>query len=233
MKLLRKILFRIIIFALIIGIISAFILGIIGFNTYSNSLKEKRFLDRISEVTENENFVAFDNLSKDYVNAVIAVEDHRFYKHGAIDFISIGRAFYINISTFSLREGGSTITQQVAKNVFFSQEKKLSRKLGEIFASIDLERNYTKDEIFAFYVNTAYFGEGYYGIKEASNGYYQKEPNELNLDEASMLAGIPNAPSVYSPKKNMNLAKQRQSQVLDRMVKYKFITQDEVNSITQ
>ena len=232
MKFFKRFLFKFILFLFIIGIIMTFIFGIIGFNSYSNALKEKRFLDRISEITTNENFVPFSNLSKDYINAVIAVEDHRFYNHGALDFISIARAFYTNLSKHSLKEGGSTITQQVAKNVFFSQEKTLSRKLGEIFASIDLEKNYSKDEIFTFYVNTSYFGDGFYGIKEASNGYYQKDPIDLTLDEASMLAGIPNAPSVYSPTKNPELAKQRQAQVLERMVKYKYISQETANEIT-
>ena len=95
-----------------------------------------------------------------------------------------------------------------------------------------MEKNYSKDEIFTFYVNTSYFGDGFYGIKEASNGYYQKDPIDLTLDEASMLAGIPNAPSVYSPTKNPELAKQRQAQVLEKMVKYKYISQATANEIT-
>ena len=100
----------------------------------------------------------------------------------------------------------------------------MERKLGEFFAAFDLEKNYTKNEIFALYVNSSYFGDGYYGIYDASMGYYQKEPKDLNLDEASMLAGIPNAPSVYAPTVNPDLAKKRQNHVLNKMVEYGYIS---------
>ena len=107
----------------------------------------------------------------------------------------------------------------------------MSRKLGEIFAAYDLEKNYTKNEIFELYVNTSYFGDGYYGIYSASMGYYNKLPKDLNLDEASMLAGVPNAPSVYAPTVNPDLAKKRQKHVLNKMAEYGYISQDEANSI--
>ena len=162
-----------------------------------------------------------------YRNAVIAVEDHRFYDHGPIDFISLGRAIFVNIKSREFKEGGSTITQQVAKNIVFSQEHSFFRKLGEVFASFDLEKNYSKNEIFELYVNTAYFGDGFYGIYDASFGYYKKEPKDLNLDEASMLAGVPNAPSLYSPNVNLNLAKKRQSHVISKMKDYGYITEKE------
>ena len=167
---------------------------ILGYSAYSSALKEKPLLTRIEEVTSDEHYTSFDNLSEDYRNAVVAVEDHRFYDHGAIDPIGIARALWVNITNWELQEGGSTITQQVAKNVVFSQEETFSRKLGEILAAYDIEKNYSKNEILALYVNTCYFGEGYYGIYDASMGYYNKEPKDLNLDEASMLAGVPNAP---------------------------------------
>ena len=219
---------------LIILVIVIIVLGIgyiakIGYDYYQEVLKEKSFQDRIAEIKNNENFVSYDKLSQDYINAVVAVEDHRFFKHGAIDLISIGRAIHINFSNQELIEGGSTITQQVAKNVFFTQEESIKRKSAELFASIDLEKNCSKEEIFALYVNTAYFGNGYYGIKEACNGYYNKEPKDLDLSEASMLAGVPNAPSVYAPTKNPDLARKRQQHVLRKMVEYGYITQEEAN----
>ncbi len=203
----------------------------IGFGYYSNSLKEKSLVERIEEITTKEDYTPFDQLSKNYVNAVIAVEDHRYYEHGAIDPIGIARAFYTNIRDGQFDEGGSTITQQVAKNVVFNQDKTLLRKLGEIFAAYDLEKNYSKDEIFAFYVNSSYFGDGYYSIYEASQGYYKKDPKDLNLSEATMLAGVPNAPSVYAPTVNPDLAKKRQKHVLNKMAEYGYITQEEANSI--
>ena len=212
MKVFRKIL--LILLILIIVILSIFC--IIGFSTYSAKLKEKPLVNRIEEITSDEHFVKFGDMSADYRNAVIAVEDHRYYDHGPVDFIGIGRAIFNNIRYGELREGGSTITQQVAKNIFFSHEQTFTRKLGEIFAAFDLEKNYTKNEIFELYVNTAYFGDGYYGIYDASYGYYNKSPKDLNLDESSMLAGVPNAPSVYAPTVNLTLAKQRQQHVIKK-----------------
>ncbi len=227
MKLFRKLL--LIIFVLIL--IAIIILGTIGFVTYSKALDEEPLLTRTAKVTDDEHYVPFNDLPKDYINAVISVEDRRYYDHGPVDFIGIARALWTNFRTGELREGGSTITQQVAKNLVFSQEETLTRKLGELFAAFDIEKNFSKDEIFALYVNSAYFGDGYYGIYDASMGYYGKEPKDLNLDEASMLAGIPNAPSVYAPTINPDLAKERQAHVLKTMVENEYITQDQANEI--
>ena len=226
-----KILKRLIIFLLLVAIVGFTICFIIGYSTYSKALEEKPLITRIDEITEKENYVPFDELSKNYINAVVAVEDRRYYEHGAIDPIGIARAIWVNITNWDLREGGSTITQQVAKNVIFSQEDTIPRKLGEIIAAFDLEKNYSKDEILAIYVNTCYFGDGYCGIYDASMGYYNKEPKDLNLDEASMLAGVPNAPSAYSPNVNPDLAKKRQQHVLEKMVENGYITQEEADSI--
>ena len=227
MKLFRKIL----IILLVLIILAGTICFIIGYSTYSKALEEKPLITRIQEIESSDNFVPFSELPKNYLNAVVAVEDHRFYEHGPIDLIAIGRDIWVNISNGELREGGSTITQQLAKNVVLSQEETASRKLGEIVAAFDIEKNYSKDEILALYVNTCYFGEGYYGIYEASMGYYNKEPKDLNLDEATMLAGVPNAPSVYAPTVNPDLARKRQEHVLEKMVEYGYITQEEANSI--
>ena len=204
---------------------------IIGYNAYSKALEEKPLITRIDEVTKKENYVSFKNLPKNYINAVIAVEDHRFYNHGPIDVIGIGRALWVNLKSRGLQQGGSTITQQVAKNLVFSQEDSFERKLGEFFAAYEIEKNYNKDEILAIYANTCYFGDGYYGIYDASMGYYNKKPKDLNLNEASMLAGIPNAPSVYSPNVNPDLAKKRQQHVLSKMIEYGYISKEEATNI--
>lgn len=226
-----KIFRRILLIILIIILVILSILFFIGFGYYSNVLKEKPLVDRIEEITSKENFVKYDNMSKDYINAVIAIEDHRYYDHGPVDFIAIFRALFTNIRDGEFDEGGSTITQQVAKNVLFTQEKTLARKLGEVFGAFDLEKNYTKNEIFEIYVNTSYFGEGYYGIYDASKGYYNKEPKDLNLSEASMLAGVPNAPSIYAPTVNPELARQRQKQVLNSMIKYGYISESYMSTV--
>ena len=227
MKLFKKILVVLLILLLVAGTVCF----IIGYSTYSKALDEKPLITRIEEIENSDNFITFSKLPKNYLNAVVAVEDHRFYDHGPIDLIAIARAIWVNVSNWELREGGSTITQQLAKNVVLSQEETASRKLGEVIAAFDIEKNYSKDEILTLYVNTCYFGDGYYGIYEASMGYYNKEPKDLNLDEASMLAGVPNAPSVYAPTVNPDLARKRQEHVLEKMVEYGYITQEEANSI--
>lgn len=227
MKFFRKLLFMIII--LIIIIIS--LLFLVGQIYYSYQLKQKPLITRVEEVTKKSDFVSFDDMSVNYRNAVIAVEDHRFYDHGAVDFIALARATFTNIKNKELQEGGSTITQQVAKNIVFNQEQTFLRKLGEILAAYDIEKNYSKKEIFEIYVNSAYFGNGYYGIGQASKGYYNKEPKDLTLDEATMLAGIPNAPSVYAPTVNPDLAKKRQSHVINSMLEYGYISKEEALAI--
>ena len=227
MKLFKKILVVLLILILVAGTVCF----IIGYSTYSKALDEKPLITRIEEIENSDNFVTFSKLPKNYLNAVVAVEDHRFYDHGPIDLIAIARAIWVNVTNWELREGGSTITQQLAKNVVLSQEETASRKLGEVIAAFDIEKKYSKDEILTLYVNTCYFGDGYYGIYEASMGYYNKEPKDLTLDEASMLAGVPNAPSVYAPTVNPDLAKKRQEHVLEKMVEYGYITQEEANSI--
>lgn len=228
MKFIRKLF----VFLIILLTLACSFLFLIGYGYYSNTLHEKSLTRRVEEVTKKEHYISFENLPKNYINAVVATEDRRYYSHGPVDFIGIARAFYTNIRDKDFDEGGSTITQQVAKNVIFNQDKTLIRKVGEIFASYDLEKNYSKDEILAIYANSCYFGNGYYSIYDASMGYYNKEPKDLNLSEASMLAGVPNAPSLYAPTVNMDLAKKRQSHVLKKMVENGYITQSEADSVT-
>lgn len=227
MKLLRKLFFSLFIILILVG---TFVF-LIGFGYYTNTLHKKSLVERVEQITSKKNYVPYSELSKNYINAVISVEDHRYYSHGPVDFIGIARAMYTNIRDKEFDEGGSTITQQVAKNVVFNQDKTLIRKVGEVFAAFDLEKNYSKDEILAIYVNSSYFGDGYYGIYDASIGYFKKEPKDLNLDESSMLAGIPNAPSVYAPTVNIDLAKKRQAHVLNKMLEYGYITKEESDSI--
>ena len=226
-----KILKRIIICIILIILFAVGIVTYKGYTIYKQALNEISVKDKVAEIQSQENYTKIEDLPEFYLNAVIAVEDHRFYDHGAIDIISIGRAVWTNIKSFELREGGSTITQQLAKNIYFTQEKTALRKIAEVFMAFEIEKNCDKDEILELYVNTSYFGDGYYCVKEAANGYFDKEPIDMNEYESSMLAGIPNAPSVYAPTKNPDLAKQRQNQVLDRMVKYEYITEEEKQNI--
>lgn len=223
---------RLILFVLILIIVVGSVVILNGYNLYKTTINEKSLSDKISQIKSDKKYVSINDVPSYYTNAIIAVEDHRFKEHGAIDVISIGRAIVSNIQAKDFNEGGSTITQQVAKNLYFiGEDDVVSRKVAEIFVAIDLEKNYSKNEILEFYINTIYFGEGYYGIKEASTGYYKKEPKDMNLDEATMLAGVPNAPSVYAPTINPTLAKSRQGKVLRSMVEYGYLSQEEADKV--
>lgn len=228
MKILRNVLIVVLAIILIFGLI----LYIAGDNMYKNALAGKSLEDVIAEIQSDPNYVEYEDLPQNYINAVIAVEDHRFREHGAIDLIAIARAIYVNISTFSLREGGSTITQQVAKNIFYiTEDNPVVRKSAEILTSFDLEDKYTKNDILELYVNTIYFGDGYYGIEEACQGYLNKDASEMTLADSTMMAGIPNAPSVYAPTVNPDLTRDRQEKVISSMVEYNYISETDANNL--
>ena len=228
-----KVIKRIIIFIILVVLFAGAILTYQGYTMYKEALDKISVKDKVKELQAQENYTKFEDLPEFYVDAVLAAEDHRFYDHGALDYIGLARAIWTNIKRGELKEGGSSITQQVAKNVYFTQEKTVLRKIAEIFMAFEIERNCDKDTIFEIYVNTSYFGSGYYGIKEAANGYYDKEPIDMNEYESSMMAGVPNAPSIYAPTKNPDLASQRQRQVLEKMVRHEFITEKEMNKILE
>ena len=225
---------RLLLFILIILILIAGFVIYNGHAMYENAISEISLEKKVSNIRNDKNFVNINEVPKYYYEAIIAVEDHRYRQHGAIDIISIGRAIVSNVQAKELNEGGSTITQQVAKNLYFiTEDNFVYRKIAELILSFDLENNYSKDEILELYFNTIYFGEGYYGIREASLGYYDKEPKDLTLYEATLLAGVPNAPSVYAPTVNPHLAKSRQGKVLRSMVEYGYLTQEEADKITE
>ena len=226
-----KLIKRIILLLIIVIAIAGGVLAYKGHKIYKDVLEKTSVVDKVTQIKSQENYTELKDLPDFYKNAVIAVEDRRFYKHGPIDLIAIARAVFVNIKSWELQEGGSTITQQLAKNIYFTQEKSALRKVAEMYMAYEIERNCDKDTILELYLNTSYFGDGYYCVKDASEGYYGKEPKDMNRNEASMLAGIPNAPSAYCPTKHLNLAKQRQVQVLDKMVKYKFITEQDKTEI--
>lgn len=202
-----------------------------GYDMYKEALDQMPLNKKIESIQQKENYTKLDEVPKIYKDAVISVEDHRFYKHHGIDIIAIGRAMFNDIRTLSFREGGSTITQQLSKNIYFTQEKKITRKIAEVFMAKQIEKNYDKDEILELYINTSYFGDGYYTVKEACRGYFNKELEELTDYEAIMLAGIPNAPSVYAPTVNKKLADKRTKQVIMKMVEYKYLKLEKANKI--
>ena len=169
--------------------------------------------------------VTIDKIPKHVQKAFIAIEDNRFYEHSGIDYRGTARAL---VSTLSGREvqGGSTITQQLAKNAFLTQERSIIRKIKEAFIAKELEHKYTKDEILTMYLNQIYFGQGAYGIESASLYYFGKHVQNLDIAEAATLAAIPKSPNYYNPFENPKESKKRQELVIDQMVKYGFISAD-------
>lgn len=202
-----------------------------GYKMYKNALHDKPLEEMVQEIRSQKSYTNISNIPDIYKDAVIAVEDHRYYDHKGIDIIAIGRALLNDIRARELIEGGSTITQQLAKNMYFTQDKRLTRKIAEVFMAKKIESNYNKEEILELYVNYIYYGSGYYDIKSASLGYFDKEPQDLTEGESIMLAGIPNAPSVYNPKVSPRLARERQKQVIDKMIKYGKLSEGKADEI--
>ena len=207
--------------------------GLKGYGMYREALEQKPLAEMAEQVRAQPDFTPLDELPRLYRDAVVAVEDHRFYSHGGVDFIALCRALWNDVCAGAFVEGGSTITQQLAKNLYFTQERSFIRKAAEMFMAFRLEQTYTKDEILELYVNSIYFGDGYYCVRDASEGYFGKEPGEMTDYESTLLAGIPNAPSVYALTANPDLAEQRQQYVLQQMEKYGYLDAQEANAILQ
>lgn len=228
-----KTVLKVVFILMLIGISIGLLLIGKGYDMYKEAIQETPLEEKVEEIKSKANYTKISELPQMYLDAVISVEDHRFYKHSGIDVIAIGRAIINDIKAMDFVEGGSTITQQIAKNEYFTQEKKITRKIAEVFMAYEIEKNYLKDEILELYINTIYFGNGYYNIKDACEGYFGKSPNEMTEGECIMLAGIPNAPSVYNPKENPKLTKERQKQVADKMVEYGYLSKEKEDEILE
>lgn len=175
--------------------------------------------------TENRLPVKLSQVPKDLQNAFIATEDNRFYSHHGVDPIGIMRAIWVNIAHDGVAEGGSTITQQLARNAFLTQDRTLKRKIMEAMLAIRIEQYYTKQEILEMYLNQIYFGQGAYGVQAAAHVYFGKNVQDLDLAQSAMLAGLPQSPNYYSPLTNYKAGKARHAVVLGQMVKYDYIDQ--------
>ena len=185
--------------------------------------------DNNNEIFNKEdNWVSIKEISPNLINATISIEDKHFYNHVGFDYLRIMKAMTVNIKNMKNLEGASTITQQLAKNLFLDFDKTWERKIEEAWLTIKLESNFTKNEILEGYLNTINYG-GVFGIENASIYYFGKSAKDLNLAEASILAGIPKSPSYYSPITNYNNAKMRQKIILNAMVNNKFINESEKN----
>lgn len=221
----------------------SFIIVLLGFYVYAyitpkfeiNNSKSLVFYDKNNNEffsgEEYNNFTNLEEIPQDLINAIISVEDKNFYKHQGFDFLRILKAIFINIKSKSIKQGASTISQQLIKNLYLDFDQTWERKIEEAFLTFELEVHYEKDEILEAYLNTIDFGAGNYGIKEAAKYYFNKKPNELTIEEATLLVGIPKNPSYYNPITNFEASKKRQLTVLTSMVKNKYITEEEKNNI--
>ncbi len=151
-----------------------------GYDMYKEALEQMPLEEQVAKIRQKEYYAVLKEIPQIYKNAVISVEDHRFYTHRGIDMIAIGRAFLNDVKKMDFVEGGSTITQQLAKNMYFTQEKKITRKIAEVFMAFEIEKNYSKEDILELYLNTSYFGDGYYTVKEACKRLFPKriKPND-------------------------------------------------------
>ena len=221
----------VIILVLFVAVTATTICGVIGYVGYKNATADRPVPQAIGEVQAQANYTPLENIPVIYKNAVIAIEDHRFYDHGGFDVIATARALLHNALADEVREGGSTITQQLAKNLYFDNSPSFTRKLAELFVARAIEKEYSKDQILAAYINCIYYGDGYYNIYDASMGYFGVIPAYLSDDQATLLAGVPNAPSLYAPTVNLTLARERQQQVLRAMIDNDMLTREEANLI--
>lgn len=175
--------------------------GYLGYQIYQDKIQEQSLSERVNQLKSKEDYVTLDQISPIYKEAVLESEDRRFYQHGPVDYYGLARAMLTNLTTFSFKEGGSTITQQLAKNLCLSFKKDLSRKFAEVFIAKDLEDHYSKDEILEMYLNITYLGEGNYGIQAASQYYYHIDAIDLNKQQCDILVKTLKRPSVYNPSK--------------------------------
>ena len=197
----KKLLFKMIIILLVIITGFCGYYGYLGYQIYQDKIQEQSLPERVNQLKSKEDYVTLDQISPIYKEAVLESEDRRFYQHGPVDYYGLARAMLTNLTTFSFKEGGSTITQQLSKNLCLSFEKDLSRKFAEVFIARDLEKMYNKDEILEMYLNITYLGEGNYGIQAASQYYYHIDAIDLNKQQSDILVKTLKRPSVYNPSK--------------------------------
>ena len=189
-----------IIFVLIvISLISLMPISFRGYRMYESAIRDTSIQEKVYEIQNDESYATLKEISPLFLLGVLESEDQSFYRHRGIDYKSTSRAILTNMKALKLVEGGSTITQQLAKNLFFSFEKKFERKIAELFVVRRLENQLTKNEILELYCNIAYFGEGNYGIKEATIFYFDKYPSDLSAEEAKILVRTLKSPSYYNP----------------------------------
>ncbi|MBQ9697155.1 MAG: transglycosylase domain-containing protein [Acidaminococcaceae bacterium] len=179
--------------------------------------------ETVNALRSDPEWVSLQKIPDHTRKALLAIEDHDFYKHGALDFTGIARAFFANMKAGEVQQGGSTLTQQMVKNVFLSSEQTYARKAEEAVLATWVEHKYSKDEVLEMYFNSTYFGAGAYGIRDAARKYFGKEPSLLTIPESAMLAAMPYAPSALNPYENPAGCARRVRLVLKEMLRYGYI----------
>ncbi len=204
-------------------LVALFLLLIVLVGWINGSIKQAEFQlnSRIPEQIQQKRseYVENDEIPEELYEAIVNAEDHRYYYHFGIDPLGIARAAIVDIQAGSIVEGGSTLTQQLAKNLFLSPERTMERKIKDMVLAVELEALYSKQEILTMYLNLVYFGEGAYGIGEAAEIYFQKSVSELTREECAVLAAIPRAPSICNPIADQAGIMRRQKMILSKMQK--------------
>ena len=202
-----------------------------GYVRYEREVRALPMEEAVGAYANDPDYVSFEKIDSDFVNAVIAVEDKRFFTRSGYDLIALCRALYHNFLAGDMIEGGSTITEQIAKNLYMDgYVNGMEEKTAEIIIMLELEKAFSKEDLFALYANMNYYGDGYWGIRDAAEGYFGADPSDLTLAQAAILAGLPNAPSIYQLSTGFDKARSRQEWVLLTMVRNGFITEEEAAS---
>ncbi len=222
---------RLLILIMFVAIVFAGKFTIVGYLNYSYVMNDIGLEKTVEEVMNKSTYVGVDEISDTFLEAVISTEDKRFYQHAGIDYISIGRAVLIDIKELSFKTGGSTITQQLAKNLFLSFDKTLERKITEYFLAQKIEELYDKDTILALYVNVINYGDDCFGVSDASYHYFDKSPLDLEISESVLLAGLPQSPANLSLTKYYDRAVVRSEVVLQSMVNNDILNENEAIQI--
>lgn len=220
-------------FLVLVLIVTASVTAV-GYSEYKKVTEAMPIQAKIQDIQQSEAYVAYEDIAPLFVKAMIATEDARFpYRDSPLDMIAIMRAIRSNFRNRHLVEGGSTIPQQLAKNLYFDHSASFTRKVSEYLIAKEIMQNYDKEEVFALYASIIYFGDGHNGIRQASLGYFDVEPSHLNAFQATLLAGLPQAPSIYQLSTNYKGAIKRQYHVLQRLVDENYLSQQEADIIVE
>lgn len=203
----------------------------VGYVNYVKAINKTNLETKINNIRNEKTYVPYDEINEKLFEATVSIEDHRFFKHNGVDYRSMARALVDNIFAKGIVGGGSTITQQLAKNMYFTYQPSYIRKVSEIFVAYDLEKKLSKKEILELYVNVINYGDNHIGIKEASEGYFKKAPKDLTLQEVTLLAGLPQSPANYQLSNHKAEAYARQKQVLKAMLRDEKISKEQSVSL--